>query len=291
VSAPGKFYLGLPGWSHPPWRGTLYTRDAAREDFLSQYAEAFNAIEGNTTFYGMPKAETVARWAAEAPGHLRFCFKFPKTITHELGLTGAETATREFFDRVSPLGPRLGPFFIQLHDRFGARQLGTLEHYLRALPREHQFAVEVRSRDFFDRGVGERAIDALLGELGMERVNFDTVGLHASAATDEPTLESKRKKPKVPRRTTAIGPRPFVRFVGDPVIEQNDAALRDWAEVVARWLGEGRTVYFFAHHPNDDFAPQLARRFQTMLHALSPGVPPPAPWPGERDGPEQFALF
>jgi uncharacterized protein YecE (DUF72 family) len=289
VTALGKFYLGLPGWAHKPWRGTLYTRDATTEDYLPQYAQVFNAIEGNTTFYGVPKAGTVTRWAAEAPDSLRFCLKFPKTITHEARLIGAAalTAMREFLDRVAPLGVRLGPFFIQLHDSFGAKQLPELAAFLRALPREHHYAVEVRSPDFFDAGPHERAFEALLGELGLERAHFDTRVVHASTATDEHTLESQSRKPRVPLRTTAIGPRPFVRFVGDPAIETNDAALVAWADIVARWLGEGRTVYFFVHHPNDDFAPQLARRFQAMLHARLPLVPPPAPWPGERETPAQ----
>jgi len=291
VSDAGKLFIGLPNWSHPPWRGTLYTRNAQLEEFLAQYAEVFNAIEGNTTFYALPKAETVARWAGEAPAHLRFCLKFPKTITHELQLVGAEAATREFLARVAPLGERLGPFFIQVHDRFGPSRLGELAVYLRTLPREFHYAVEVRHPAFFAAGAEERTFDALLGELGMERVSFDTVSVHASNATDPHTLESQQRKPRLPRRTTAIGSRPFVRFVGDPEIEKNDGALREWAHLVARLLGEGRTVYFFVHHPNDDFAPQLARRFQTILHELAPAVPPPAAWPGERSASGQLDLL
>ncbi len=285
MSPPGKLLLGLPGWAHAPWRGTLYTRDARREDFLGQYARVFGAIEGNTTFYAVPKAETVARWAAEAPADLRFCLKFPKAITHERQLVGADAETRAFLERVTPLGARLGPFFLQLPDHFGAGRLKALEACLRALPREHAFGVEVRHPDFFDGGAHERALDALLGELGMERVNFDTSVIHASAAGDAHTLESQRRKPRVPRRTTAIGLRPFVRYVGDPVIEANEAPMAAWADIVARWLAEGRTVYFFVHHPNDDFAPPLARRFQALLHERSRCVPPPAPWPGETERP------
>ncbi len=291
MSAPGKFHLGLPAWSHAPWRGTLYTRDAAVSDYLPQYAQVFNAIEGNTTFYGVPKAETVARWAAESPAHLRFCWKFPKVITHELQLIGAAAATNEFLNRMAPLGEKLGPFFIQLHDRFGPARLRNLEQYLRALPREFHFAVEVRHPGFFDGGEDERSLDTLLSELGIDRVNFDTVAVHSSLATDAHTAESKQRKPRLPRRTTATGPRPFVRFVGDPVIEKNEGALSDWAAIVARWLGAGREVYFFVHHPNDDFAPPLARLFQTIAGAQSTSVPPPAVWPGECDGPQQFSLF
>jgi len=51
---------------------------------------------------------------------------------------------------------------------------------------------------------------------------------------------------------------------------------------VARWIGEGRTPYFFTHHPDDAGAPALARRFHAQLHALAPAVGAPPLWPGER---------
>jgi uncharacterized protein YecE (DUF72 family) len=290
---PAKLYLGCPVWAHAPWRGTFFTAGARREDFLPQYASVFGTTEGNATFYGLPSRETVARWAAEAPDAFRFCWKFPRTITHELQLAGAEAATREFLDRMAPLarstgsgqGSRLGPFFLQLHQSFGPERLRDLENYLRALPAEFSYAVEVRAPEFFAGGAAEHALDALLGERGIDRVIFDTRGLFASRATDELTLDAQRRKPRVPVRLTATGPRPFVRFVGDPEIERNDAALRAWAGVVARWIGEGRTPFFFTHHPDDTFAPALARRFQAFAHEASPAVPPPPAWPAEQEAP------
>lgn len=296
----GKLYLGCPVWAHAPWRGKFFTTDARREDFLPQYAGVFDTSEGNSTFYGLPAPAVVERWAAEAPDTFRFCLKFPRTITHDLQLVGAGAATREFLDRVAPLarvggaGPngKLGPFFLQLHQSFGARRLPELEAYLRGLPREHHYAIEVRSAEFFDQGPNERSLDGLLGELGMERVVFDTRGLFASVAKDPTTLDAKRKKPRVPVRFTAIGSRPFVRFVGDPEIARNDAVLQEWAVVVARWVAEGRTPFFFTHHPEDTHAPELARAFQARVHAVNPAVPAPASWPAEAEkGPAQLSLL
>ena len=281
--AAGRLYLGCPVWAHAPWRGRFFTAAARREDFLPQYAGVFDTSEGNATFYGLPSAETVARWAAEAPATFRFCLKFPRAITHDAPLAGAGAATAEFLGRVAPLQGKLGPFFLQLHRSFGARRLGELEAYLRGLPRDFSYAVEVRSPDFFDGSERERALDALLGETGMERVVFDTRGLFASSATDALTLDAKRKKPRVPVRRTAIGMRPFVRFVGDPEVPRNEALFREWAGVVARWLAEGRTPFFFTHHPDDALAPELARRFQTLVREVAPQVPAPAPWPAERE--------
>jgi len=277
------FRIGCQGWAHPPWVGNFFTRDARRENFLPQYASVFNAVEGNTTFYGLPPPDFVRKWCAEAPDTLRFCFKFPMAISHDLRLRGAEAETAEFFARVAPLGARLGPFFLQLHQSFGLKELPALEAYLRGLPKKFGYAIEVRHRDFFDEAAGEQTLNQLLGDLGMERVNFDTRGLFAAKAGDEAMRESQRKKPRVPVRFTAIGHSPFVRFVGDPVVEKNTALLTEWAERVARWIGEGRTPWFFAHHPDDLHAPAVARLFHQLLRERSPQVPVPAPWPAERE--------
>jgi uncharacterized protein YecE (DUF72 family) len=274
-------YIGCQGWAHAPWKGIFLTEDARREEFLPQYAGVFHAAEGNTTFYGLPAAETVTRWAEEAPAHFRFCFKFPKVISHELQLVNAEAETQRFFSRLAPLADRCGPFFLQLHERFSANRMDVLRSYLSTLPREFNYAVEVRHADFFDGAAKEQALDEMLAELGMDRVNFDTVGLFAATAQDAATLDAQRRKPRVPLRRTAVGKRPFVRFVGDPEIAKNDAAIAAWAEVFARWIAEGRTPYFFAHHPDDIGAPELGRLFQAKLHALVPVVSAPPAWPCE----------
>lgn len=287
-------YIGCQGWAHPPWVGRFFTTGARREEFLPQYAAVFGAAEGNATFYALPPVETVARWAEEAPGPFRFCFKFPRDISHERRLVGAEAETAAFFRRVEPLGARLGPFFLQVHASFGADDRPVLERYLRALPRDFSYAVEVRHADFFDRLGQEPVLDRLLADLGVDRVNFDTSVLMASPAHDEATREAKRKKPRVPVRMTATGTRPFVRYVGDPDLERNRRPLEDWAARVARWIAEGRTPYFFAHHPDDTYAPDVARLFQALLHERCPAVPAPAEWPRERElrtRPAQLDLF
>ncbi len=277
----GTVRIGCPAWAHEPWRGRFFTTRARREEFLRQYAGVFGTTEGNATFYGVPPAERVARWAAEAPAEFRFCFKFPRAITHDRLLVGAETETREFLTRLAPLAERLGPYLIQLHERFDARRLGVLEAFLRGLPREFAYAVEVRAPEFYAGGAEERALDALLGELGMDRSIFDTRCIHASTATDEFTRDAQRRKPRLAIQAKATGRRPFVRFVADPQLEKNTAALAAWAEVVAAWRAEGREPYFFTHHPDDTFAPDVGRMFQASLRARCPDLPEPPRWPAE----------
>ena len=287
-------YLGCPLWAHAPWRGTFFTRAARREDFLPQYASVFSTAEGNATFYGLPSEATVERWAAEAPEHFRFCFKFPRTISHERQLEGAGDETAQFLARMAPLGSRLGPFFLQLHERFGVERIRTLERFLDALPVGCRCAVEVRAPEFFAGGPAEHRLDDLLRARRVDRVLFDTAGLFAAKAEDEATLDAQRKKPRVPRRETVTAAAPFVRFVGDPVVGANDAALQRWAKAVRRWCDEGLTPFVFLHHPDDLHAPALARRFQHWLHVEdSRRFPAPLRWPveNEPDPERQLSLF
>lgn len=293
MSAPlGSLRLGCPLWAHAHWRGSFFTPEASRTDFLPQYASVFPTSEGNSTFYGLPAPAVIARWAAEAPEHFRFCLKFPRAITHDLQLIEADDATEEFIARILPLKGRLGPAFLQLHASFGPRRLGDLDRYLALLPRTCPYAVEVRHPDFFVPGGPSDEIGALLLRHGVEWVTFDTRGLFAASADDPFTQDAKRKKPRLPLMVRALTNNPFVRFVGDPDISRNDSILRFWADLVVDWLRAGRSPYFFTHHPDDALAPALARHFYQLVRAREPSLPELPTFPAERThSGQQIELF
>lgn len=286
--------IGCQAWAHPPWVGTFFTSDARRDDFLAQYASVFATAEGNTSFHALPTPENVRRWAAEAPAGFRFCFKFPKTISHEKRLVAAAVETCEFLERLAPLGERLGRFFLQLHPSFDRKELPALAAYLRSLPPGHKYAVEVRHADFFDHADGERALDDLLASVAVERVNFDTRGVFAAKADHAAIREAQARKPRVAFRATALTHEPFVRFVGDLKVENDRALLAGWAHCFAKWIAEGRRPSFFAHNPDDVHSPAVARLFQELLHERCPQVPKPPQWPIEKERAErgeQLGLF
>ncbi|HEX8684145.1 MAG TPA: DUF72 domain-containing protein [Ardenticatenaceae bacterium] len=287
-----NYYLGCPIWGQKNWVGELFTREARPGDFLQQYASVFNTVEGNTTFYGMPTETTVARWREETPPSFRFCFKFPRVVSHNKRLVRAEAETEQFLEIMAPLGERLGPFFLQLPPSFGVEELPTLERFLARLPIEFQYAVEVRHASFFNEGPTEAALDGLLADLGVDRVCFDVRGLRAAPPDDPMTREAQEKKPDVPARFVATASRPFVRFVAHSEVEANLPLLEEWAEVVAGWIGEGRTPFVFMHAPDDFYAPRLARHFHRLLsEQVEVGTLPR--WPAEEEPPptEQLALF
>lgn len=290
-----KYYLGCPQWSNKKWVGELFTGDAKPVDFLKQYASVFNAVEGNTTFYALPKAATVEKWREETPAHFRFCFKFPKLLSHQLCLQHVEKETNDFLKLLAPLGERLGPFFLQLPPAFAFAALPVLEKFLQALPAEFVYAVEARHPDFFNAMAAEEKFNDLLRSQNIGRVVFDTRGLHAAQVPDDDfyTLDAKRRKPKVPVRFIATNQYPFVRFVGHPLIENNEFNLLQWASAVEKWLAEGKKPYIFMHAPDDSDAPRLARYFHAIVAKLAPetGQLPLYPAEKERTPATQLQLF
>ena len=64
------------------------------------------------------------------------------------------------------------------------------------------------------------------------------------------------------------------------ILEAMGDGWRPWTEVVADWLREGRSPTVFVHTPDNDVAPELARRFHDDVRALVPGLealPEPEP--------------
>lgn len=271
---PSHYHLGCPVWSNRDWIGALFATGTKPKDFLRLYSAVFDTVEGNNCFYGLPKPEVVQRWCEEAAPGFRFCFKFPRAISHEQRLRSATTETTEFLERLRPLAEagNLGPSFLQLPPSFGPEGLSTLRDYLLALPKEFQYAVEVRHPVFFTKGEEERQLNRLLFDLAIDRVMLDSRALFSADPVDADTRLAQGKKPNLPVHAISLGPRPFIRYIGHPVIEANRSFLAPWLDKIALWLAEGREPYFFAHTPNNRHAPQLAGLVAELLRARTGGV-------------------
>ena len=265
------YYLGCPSWSENAWREGLYPQNARPADFLSLYAQVFNAVEGNTTFYARPAPTTVQRWAHSLPEHFRLTAKFPRDISHGGDLRGQLHAAEDFLQLLQPLGGRVAPFWLQLPASFGPQRLAELVSFMDALQRP--LAVEVRHPEFFAKGDAERLLNRLLMDRGVERICLDPRALFSCDSSDPAVRHAQSKKPRVPPRPAAFTQWPQVRFIGRPELEANDPYLLPWVEKVAGWIEEGRTPYVFLHTPDNHRAPELARRFHQQLSERLPGLP------------------
>jgi uncharacterized protein YecE (DUF72 family) len=279
------YYLGCPGWGVKTWVGRLFPTATRPTEFLERYARVFNSVEGNTTFYALPEPEVVERWRDQVPAEFRFCFKFPREITHDKLLIDSAAEVATFLERIAPLGDKLGTLMLQLPPRFDGTQLPRLRAFLDALPRGLAYAVELRHEEFFRDGRAQTEVLALLRERGVDLVTMDTRGVHAGKSLA--LAEVRARKPVLPVLVRSTAARPIVRCVPH---EQFDAArpfVEPWAAQIARWIAEGKQPYFFMHARDDTFAPENAYAFHAMLRRhLDVGELPT--WPG---GPRQLSLL
>jgi uncharacterized protein YecE (DUF72 family) len=269
-----ELHVGCAMWTHAPWQGRYLPGSLSPRDRLRAYATWCNAVEGNTTFYATPTLDTVKSWAEQTTPDFRFMLKLPKLITHERRLADVGDPLRAFLAALEPLGPRAHALWIQLPPSFGPADLGVLAGFLRRLPHEYRYCVEVRHRAFFADPRWEQQLERALGEVGAEWVTFDTTVLFESPPLSYAERDAWRKKPRLPRRPRALTSHPVVRYIGRDDAARTVAGWQPWLDTVAGWLREGRSPTVFIHTPDNTDALELARRFHDDVRARVPEVEP-----------------
>jgi uncharacterized protein YecE (DUF72 family) len=289
-------YIGCPIWSFKGWVGNFYPAGTKSSDFLREYARRLTTIEGNTTFYAVPAAKTIESWIEQSPETFRFCFKIPKAISHEGKLIDSIERAQEFVNVVRPLGPRLGPMFLQLPPRYSPRFIADLSQFLADFPKDLRLGVEVRHLKWFDPPHHD-ALNQMLMSRNMARVVIDTRPIRDLAGDDilegsvyKTLLEARERKPDVPVFLERTADFMFVRFIGHPELAQNLAFVDEWVDYLVPQLEAGATAFLFCHSPESLTAPRIAREF---YHRLAARIHlPPLPWDEiEPDVAEQPSLF
>lgn len=278
------YYIGLPEWRHPDW----YAEGKNPKNPLKIYAQHFTSVEGNTTFYALPNSDTVQTWHDSVPNDFRFCFKFPRAVTHDAMLRHCSKEMSEYIDRLSPLGEKLGLLWLQMSSAFQPDQLPILRTFLSSLPADFNYGIEVRHPGFFRKDETEKQFNRLLMEHNVSRVMFDTRILFANPAPDAATQKSLIEKPHIPLHVVATGDFPMLRFMSPMDLSLSKTALDQWANKTIQWIDEGKTPYLFFHTPNKAPVPALAQRFSEKITALRPDIEPITLWEKQ---PQQTMLF
>jgi uncharacterized protein YecE (DUF72 family) len=145
-----NLHLGTIGFSYNFWRSKFYPNKTAPKDYLVYYASQFNTVEVDSTFYRIPTQQTVTNWKAQTPEGFRFSLKFPQIITHVKMLKDSQYDTDVFLDRANLLGDKLGALLLQFPPNFSFEHLPDLEDFLRKLPTNHRYVVEVRNKKWLN---------------------------------------------------------------------------------------------------------------------------------------------
>jgi uncharacterized protein YecE (DUF72 family) len=232
-------HVGCSGWNYDHWRdGVFYPPRCPARSWLSFYAERFDTVEVNSTFYRLPRRDAVARWVEQTPVGFVFAVKVSRYVTHVKRLRDVDVHLPLLLERIAPLAEagRLGPLLWQLPPTF-ARDDGLLEEALAAFPRDLRHAVEFRHDSWF----AAKPL-ALLAKHGVALVVADRPGAPG------------------PDRLEPTAGFSFVRFHHGARGRRGNYSkteLADWAGTLRLWASRG-AVYAYFNNDWEGFAPRNA---------------------------------
>jgi uncharacterized protein YecE (DUF72 family) len=236
-----NIYIGCAKWGRTEWVGKIYPLKTKEKDFLDHYVQHYNSIELNATHYKVYDESAIRKWAEKAgKKDFLFCPKMFKGVTHYGNLTGKDFITSEFLRGVSAFGEKLGPIFIQVSESFSPKRKDELFNFLRSLPTDLQFFVEVRHPSWFDNKEISEEFFKDLQTLKMGAVITDTTGrrdcAHMYLSIDKT----------------------FIRYVGNSLHKSDYTRIDEWVSRIKFWLDNGlKELYFFMHMHDEAFSPEL----------------------------------
>jgi uncharacterized protein YecE (DUF72 family) len=147
--------VGCSGWAYPHWRERFYPKGLPQRQWLAYYAEHFDTVEINNTFYRLPSPSAVEGWVEQSPPGFVFAVKASRYLTHVKRLKTLDPYVQRFFEPLDALvrSEKFGPLLWQFPANFH-RNDERLSSALRALP-PGRHAFEFRHESWFTDEVYE----------------------------------------------------------------------------------------------------------------------------------------
>jgi len=243
-----KVYLGCAKWGRVEWVGKIYPPKTKEKNFLDQYVHHYNSIELNATHYKIYGPTAISKWAAKAnaplPGgqgeDFLFCPKMFQGVTHRGSLKGKDFILNEYLRGIVAFEKHLGPIFVQVSDTFSPKRKDELFNFLRSLPIDLQFFLEVRHRDWFGKENIREELFSTLKKINVGAIITDTAG-RRDCAHMHVTI-----------------PKTFIRFVGNSLHKTDHPRIDSWTDRIKYWLSRGmKEIYFFMHMHDEAKSPEL----------------------------------
>lgn len=297
----GRILVGTASWSDPGFVEHWYPKKMPAADRLQWYAEQFEMVEINSTFYSVPDPRMVERWCAATPEGFVFDAKLHQLLSRhstavkllpphlqrdakvdergKVELTGSieQAMIGEFLRALEPLRRtgRLGVLLLQLSPAFSPRKhsLDELEPLLESLA-GYRVAVEFRNRNWAEGKCLEEMLD-LLRKHGAALVAVDAPAADhftiMPAALDEVTnpetaylrLHGRDAKAYTTGKTVAA------RFNYD----YSDEEIGEVADRAKRLAGRAREVHVVFNNNARDYAPHAALRLRAALKQIRTAPP------------------
>lgn len=218
-----KIHIGTSGWRFGDWKGSFYPQEMKGKEFLPLYAQAFDTVEINSTFYRLPREDTIKKWCDITPDHFVFSCKASRYITHMKKLKEPEESLSQFLNLLKGFGKKLGVILFQFPPQW-ALNLERLEAFLPMLPKGIKYAFEFRHLSWFCSSVYQ-----LLGSYNMALCIYDYKGYQSPEISTADFIYVRLHGPKK---------RPYEGHY-------SKEALEDYARKCLYWSEQGKTIFFY----------------------------------------------
>jgi uncharacterized protein YecE (DUF72 family) len=238
--------IGCSGWVYKHWRGIFYPEGLPQRLWFDRYAEEFDTVEINNSFYRLPSGDTFEKWRKQALDGFCYAVKANRFITQAKKLKDAEQPLQRFLEPTRRLKKHLGPILFQLPPKMKIN-LERLEQFLKILPSDMTSVFEFRNTSWY---VPE---------------TYDLLGHHGAGFVvhDMPGSKSER---------IAVGPLVYVRFHGGEGKywgRYSDEGLLGWADWLVEQAHNGRTAWCYFNNDIGGHAIEDARTLKSMLRQMS----------------------
>ena len=259
-------HLGTCAWNFEDWQDVFYPASLASNQQLPYYAQYLSAVEIDSTFYSIPRADVVANWAKRTPDDFVFTAKMPKLITHEMRLRNCRRELDAFLNSLRPDGREtrggVDPVLARLPARCTTRT--PCRSFMGWLPAgKISFAVEFRHPEWH-----QPRIVRMLQEHGV-----------AWTWNDLSPLETEDEAPFsfLPQTGDFL----YVRLMGDletkfrpdgerqfrygSLLWSREQGLEFWAQRLKKHLDDTRNIYVMVNNHYEGFSPLTCQRLGKML--------------------------
>jgi len=236
------------GWSYNFWR--LYD-GLEPSSYLNRYAEHFNSVEVNSSFYRIPSKSSVQNWEKQVPEGFVFSLKIPQSISHSHALDYDSEKLDAFLDHIKPLKEKLGPLLLQLPPNLPSEYSGQLSIILDQL-NEYNVAVEFRHKDWFKEETYTLLRDHNTALVYVEHPWQPTAMVETGKFTYL-RLEGDRKKVNGEKGET----------------EQDRHAVNlHWADWISSEQSKGRSTYLYVSKYYSGYPPTDIEQIRARLEAI-----------------------
>lgn len=266
-SSPLRVRVGIGSWADPEYTGVLYPKGIAASERLATYATLLDHVEVNSSYYAIPRRETVEGWVKQTPKDFLFDVKLHRACAQSPAKSAQGELVARLLENMAPLiaAKKFGVFFFVLPPTFSPEKhdLAELDGLVEKL-RPHRLAVELRHNgwvagkqkaatlDFFrSRGLVWIAVD-------MPKVADSTI----MPAVDEVTNPALAYLRLHGRNKDWLS----VKSAAERQAYAYKAAeLKALAVRVRTLAGKADAVRVVANNHAEDFAPKTALALKRML--------------------------